>query len=78
MARCNDSSPDCQRWTNRKLLAEIRRYANLETFGSFFRNAPADFSTQSESGDFIRRETQVYRETWLLPLLDEIERRMLK
>lgn len=69
MARMDDNSPHCERWTNAKLMREARRKANLETFG------PAGNTAR---GDAIRKETRLYRECWLNPLLDEIERRWIK
>ena len=78
MPRMDDNSSDCRRWTNRKLMREARKYANLESFGSYFRDEAVTFGTQQESADFIRAETRIYRDSWLTPLLDEIERRFVK
>jgi hypothetical protein len=78
MARHNDNSHDLRHWTNRKLIAEARRVANFENFGSYFRADAVAIAAQGEAGDFIREETRLYRDTWLNPVLDEIERRFVK
>ena len=78
MPRYNDNSPHADRWTNAHLMREARRLANFENFGSFFRDEPVTFGNQKESADFIKAETRLYRETWLNPILDEIEKRFLR
>lgn len=70
--------PTSERWTNRKLMAEARDHANLKGFGSYFRDDPVTFGCQDEASDFIRESTRLYRDTWLTPILDEIERRFCK
>jgi hypothetical protein len=76
--RTDNSSSDCRNWTTAKLLSEIRKYANLESFGSYFRDDPVSFGHQQESGDWIREETRRYRETWLNPMIDELEARLTR
>lgn len=66
--RRNDTSTDPARWTHAKLLRELRSKANLETFRTF---------ATGDGGDRIRKSTRLYRETWLAPLLDEVERRLV-
>lgn len=62
------------RQTNRELVAELRRVANMERFETCqFGPAPAPVS-----GDEIREMTRIYRASWLAPLLDEIERRLVR
>ena len=62
MARYNDNDPDIRKWTNRKLMAEARKYANLETYG----------------GGPVSSDEQLYRDTYLTPVLNEIERRFVR
>lgn len=76
MARMDDSSSDYRRWTNAKLMHEARKTANLENFGVFVYdgiNAKGDECTKA-----IRERTRQYRDTWMNPILDEIERRFVK
>lgn len=80
MARYNDNSPHPQHWTNAKLIRELRSKANLERFSA---NIPADykpasFSAGKDDGDMIREATRLYRDSWMNPILDEIERRFVK
>lgn len=75
MARMDDNSPYPQRWTTAKLFRELNKYANLETFGSCFRDEPVSFGCQQESADFIREETRLYRRSWLQPIINELARR---
>ena len=66
--RRNDASHDPERWTHAKLVARLREVANLETYGGGLGGTPPDV---------VREETRLYRESWLAPLLDEVERRMI-
>lgn len=70
MTRRNDNSPYIENWTNRKLIAEIRRIANFEKFGRL--------KDGKDIGDDIRENTRIYRNSWLNPLIEEIERRLVK
>lgn len=74
----NDNSSDCRRWSNRKLMAQARKLANLTEFGSYFREQPMILSVNEDAGPFVRETTRLYRETWLAPILDEIERRFVR
>ena len=89
MARYRDSSPHPADWTNRKLMAEAMKYANLESFSvGFFDGPETTFrpgwhnQQQEPKGptvdDFCRQQTRLYRATWLQPVLEEIERRFVK
>ena len=78
MSGYNNSSPDCTRWTNARLIDEARRLSELSGFGHFFRDQPVILGVQEDSGPFIREETRLYRETWLNPILDEIDARLTK
>lgn len=78
MGRRSDNSIYSENWTNAKLIRELREKANMTKFGSYFRNEPVTFGTQAESGDFIREETRLYRQSWVNPLIDELERRLCK
>jgi hypothetical protein len=60
-----DCSCDHTRWSNRKLIAELRDKANLTRF-------------DGDRGNPVREATRLYRETWMNPLLDEVERRLVK
>lgn len=70
--RYNDSSYDCAKWTNAKLMREAREAANLESFA----NMPGE--KRPATPDNIREITRIYRTSWLNPILDEIERRFVK
>ena len=86
MARYNDNSPYCERWTNRKLMAEARKYANMESMsiGHYdgdeitFKPGWTGQVNAVDPADFARNVSRLYRETWLAPILDEIERRFVK
>jgi len=86
MARYNDASPYCRRWTNAKLMAEANKYANLESFsvGHYegdtvtFKPGWASQNGSPDIADFCRERTRLYRQTYLQPILDEIQRRFLK
>jgi hypothetical protein len=87
MARYNDASPHPDKWTNAKLMREARRVTSFNDFGSghFDGKEPVTFhpgwSNQTGSpdlGDFVREHTRLYRDSWLNPILDEIERRFVK
>lgn len=87
MARYNDASSDCARWTNAKLMSEARRLANFESFSVGFNEIEATYRVgwhdqvnpaAPRIEDFVRNQTRLYRETWLKPILDEIERRFVK
>lgn len=79
MARYNDLSPHVENWTNAKLMREARRLANLEGFGaSLPESCPPLGGWMTDHGDAIREATAPYRDSWLTPVLDEIERRFVK
>lgn len=78
MARMDDLSSDYRRWTTAKLIREIRSKANLERFGGYL---PEGYNCRGfpyDDGDAIREATRIYRESWLNPLIDELERRTIK
>lgn len=79
MARYDDSSPHCDRWTNHKLISELNRTAHLETFSpSGICRTPVTIITGDDAQAFILEETRLYRQSWLAPIIEEIERRMVK
>jgi hypothetical protein len=87
MAYRNDSSSDHSHWSNRKLIDEIRRISNLASFGVGFLSGDKTYTfrpgwanqTGSDSiDDFVRDQTRIYRDSWLNPLIDELERRTVK
>ena len=87
MARYDDLSPYPEKWTNAKLMREARSHAHLETFSVGYNTIPAIYREgwhdQANKGqmpveEFCREQTRIYRETWLNPILDEIECRFVK
>jgi len=87
MARYNDMSCHPQRWTNAKLMREARKCANLERFSCVHNDIEANYRVgwhnqvnkdQMPVEDFVREQTRPYRQSWLDPILDEIERRFVK
>lgn len=69
MARYDDGSIYCRRWTNAKLMREARKYANLESFSTGLFNGPETtfkpgWASQNGSPDidqFCRDQTRMYR-----------------
>lgn len=65
--------------SKKQLLAELRSMANFEN-ASFGRLWESDADplpkTEKEVTDFIRRRTALYRETWVTPLIAELESRL--
>ena len=78
MGRRNNASIHSEDWTNEKIFDELRRHVDMETFGSYFRDQPIILGCQAESGDFIRAETRLYRQSWIHPLIDELQSRLIK
>lgn len=87
MARYNDSSPHPDKWTNAKLMAETRKYANLESFSVGYNEIEATYRagwhdqvnpSSPRIEEFVRDQTRIYRQSWLVPILDELQRRFLK
>ena len=76
------------RKTNQQLIDELRRTANMELMGvTFSRDTLAKMLTAYEDSsisrhdvhaDAIREATRLYRDSWVNPVLDEIERRLVK
>lgn len=80
MARMNDMSPHPGRWTNAKLMREAKRLASYESAGL---NLPEGYVVKpwhagGNDTPAIIEATRIYRESWLNPILDEIERRLVK
>jgi hypothetical protein len=82
--RYNDQSTDVTRWTTTKLFRRLRETANLTTFGVDQNEIAATYKVgwhdqvnkdQPRIDDFIREQTRVYRQSWLDPIIDELERR---
>lgn len=78
MARKIDSSPHPSDWTNAKLMREARRLANMEQFGGYLPEGYTARGFPHDDGDAIREATRLYRESWLDPVLDEIESRFVR
>jgi len=76
MARYNDNSPHPRDWTNAKLIHELNRTANLKDFGIFVYDGI--IAKGDDCADAIREKTRLYRQTWMQPVIDEIERRFVK
>ena len=73
MARPNNASASPQRWSNAKLIAEVRRVSSLADFGT-----TQKLHAKDDASEFVRQSTALYRATWLEPLLAELERRLIK
>lgn len=76
--RTNDSSPHPQRWSNVKLMREAHAHANLDTFSGSLPDGQYVGGFPRDHGDAIREATRLYRQSWLNPILAEIERRFVK
>lgn len=86
--RINNNSHDCRDWTMGKLVSEIRRYANMENMGADFTLDELEAMTDAArklgiaASDIhstaIREVTRLYRDSWLNPLLNELQRRIEK
>ena len=61
--------------TNAQLIARLRETANLATYSEGLQGCDA---AKPVSADTIRDQTRLYRETWLAPIIDEIEARLVK
>lgn len=61
---------------DKKIVAELRRFLTMEV-GAFNADRPGGRDVTVRAGEitaFIKHETHLWRHTWLLPLLDELER----
>lgn len=61
--------------TNKVLIARLRETANLESYSEGLQGPDPE---KPVSANVIREQTRIYRETWLAPIIDEIERRLVK
>jgi len=75
MPKYNNASSHYYRWTNKKLIDELRKYANLESFSV---STIGESATMPATDDAIREKTRLYRQTWMDPLINEIESRFIK
>lgn len=80
MGRRYDNSPHPCDWTNKKLMAEARKFANLENFSGScgYRSDMVLADFPADNGPTLREHTRIYRNSWLNPILDEIEKRFVK
>jgi hypothetical protein len=64
------------RVTNAALVANLRRFANFEG-GTFVLpdHLPTDTAVDTAA---ILEATRMYRERWLMPVIDEIEKRLVR
>jgi hypothetical protein len=69
--RYDDSDPNVRRWTNAKLMREAKR---LGAKGPDW----VTHATPMPGSPEFKRLVDGWAETWLLPVLDEIERRFVK
>jgi hypothetical protein len=76
--RYNDNSSDIRRWTNSKLIRRLKETANLETFSDSIFDGVLPPVNGDESSKVIRERTRLYRESWMQPIIEEIERRLIK
>lgn len=87
MSYRNDASSDHTKWSNRKLICEIKRIANFTNFSVGWNDIPAEYKVgwheqvnpnSPKIEDFIREQTRCYRDSWLNPLIEELERRLTR
>jgi hypothetical protein len=78
MARYNDNSCYYKDWTNKKLISELTKTANLETFSDSIFDGNLPNVCGEEASIAIRERTKLYRESWMQPIIEEIERRLIK
>lgn len=78
MARYRDASPHPRDWTNRKLIAELRTMANMENMGAYLPVGYTGRGFPHNDGDAIREATQLYRDSWINPIIAIIESRLVK
>lgn len=87
MFRRNDASLDATNWTNRKLISEIDRISNFTNFSVGWNDIPATYQRgwheqvnkdQMTVEEFVKQQTQCYRDTWLNPLLAILRVRLIK
>ena len=76
--RYSDNSSDITKWSKQKLIARLRQTANLETFSDSIFDGNLPNVCGEEASIAIRERTRLYRESWMQPIIDEIERRLLK
>jgi hypothetical protein len=78
MARYDDRSPYVERWTNQGLITALRDKVNFVSAGFNLPSAFVDENHTRSDTDMIREATRLYRETWVNPIIDEIERRLVR
>ena len=78
MARYNDNSYRYEDWSPRKLLVRLRETANLETFCDSIFDGDLPPVKGEEGSKIIRERTRIYRESWINPIIDELEKRLIK
>jgi hypothetical protein len=84
MARYNDSSNYVENWSNRKLMEEAKRMSSfaqahftIPNNAQLARDKPNGVYSNNDTAVIVEA-TRLYRETWLEPILEEIERRFVK
>lgn len=76
--RYNNMSSDYAKWSPQKLFARLRETANLESFCDSIFDGDLPAVRGDESATVMRERTRLYRESWMQPIIDELERRMIK
>ena len=66
--------------TNRALIARLRETAHLVKFSPAALPEREDRGPRKgeSEGDYVRRITELYRDSWLEPVIAEIEKRLCK
>lgn len=89
MAYRDDYSPDCRRWSNQKLIDRIREVTSMQRFapdGDKLKAVAEQHAKDGNGGMFpseataekFRDVVKHYHTSWLEPLLNEMESRMVK
>lgn len=86
--RINNNSPAPSDWTMGYLIKQIHKYANMESMVVIFTSDELEAMTDARRklglaacgihSEGIRNATYLYREGWLNPLLNELQRRIEK
>lgn len=79
MARYNDASSHPDRWTNAKLIRQLKAGAAYETAGLNLPEGyvPVPWHMGSDTPAIIEA-TRIYRQSWVDPIIAEIEKRFCK
>ena len=75
----DDSSPHIDRWTNAKLFRELKRLLSMESarFNLPEGYSPAPYHNGDDTAA-IAEATRVWRQSWVDPIVEELEKRAVK